>query len=134
RMFGEESITEPSSFLNELPLELIQNLSPDPSWLGFAARPETRDNRQAAAALRGEPSRPVKKTSNYAGKTYNSVDGVREFFNRRAGSGGGEREPVRDRYKRGTGEHKREKPAGEPVVLAGVEFRVGARVRHARYG
>jgi DNA helicase-2/ATP-dependent DNA helicase PcrA len=78
----------------------------------------------------------VKKTSNYAGKTYNSVDGVREFFNRQAGSAGVKREPVRDRYKRGTGEHpsKREQSAGEPVILSGVEFRVGARVRHARYG
>ena len=136
RIFGEESITEPSRFLNELPLELMQNVSTGPSWLGFAERPETRNNREAAAALRGEPSRPVKKTSNYAGKTYNSVDGVREFFNRRTGSAGVKREPVRDRYKRGTGEHpsKREQSAGEPVILSGVEFRVGARVRHARYG
>jgi ATP-dependent DNA helicase UvrD/PcrA len=135
RIFGEESITEPSRFLNELPLELLQNMSPGPSWLGFAERPETRNNREAAAALRGEPSRPVKKTSNYAGKTYNSVDGVREFFNRRAGSGG-EREPARDRYKRGGGEHssKRDRTSGEPVVLSGVEFRVGVRVRHAKYG
>ena len=136
RIFGEESITEPSRFLNELPLELMQNLSPGPSWLGFAERPETRNNREAAAALRGEPSRPVKKTSNYDGKTYNSVEGVREFFNRRTGSAGGERESARDRYKRGTGEHrsKREHASGEPVILSGVEFRVGARVRHAKYG
>jgi DNA helicase-2/ATP-dependent DNA helicase PcrA len=136
RIFGEESITEPSRFLNELPLELLQNLSLGPSWLGFAERPETRNNREAAAALRGEPSRPVKKTSNYAGKTYNSVDGVREFFNRRTGSAGGEREPARDGYKRAVGEHssKRDRTAGEPVVLSGVEFRVGVRVRHAKYG
>lgn len=136
RIFGEESITEPSRFLNELPLELMQNLSPGPSWLGFAERPETRNNREAAAAMRGEPSRPVKKTSNYAGKTYNSVDGVREFFNRRTSSTGGEREPARDRYKRGDGERaiKRERPTGEPVVVAEVDLRVGARVRHAKYG
>jgi ATP-dependent DNA helicase UvrD/PcrA len=136
RIFGEESITEPSRFLNELPLELLQNMSPGPSWLGFAERPETRNNREAAAALRGEPSRPVKKTSNYAGKTYNSVDGVREFFNRRTGSAGGEREPARDGYKRAIGEHstKRDRTAGEPVVLSGVEFGVGVRVRHAKYG
>lgn len=136
RIFGEESITEPSRFLNELPLELVQNMSPGPSWLGFAERPETRSNREAISALRGESSRPVKKTSNYAGKTYNSVDGVREFFNRRADSGGGERKPAGDRYKRGGGEQspRRERPTGDPVVLSGVEYRVGVRVRHAKYG
>jgi len=137
RIFGEESITEPSRFLNEVPLDLIQNLSQGPSWLGFAARPETRSNREAAAALRGEASRPVKKTSNYAGKTYNSVDGVREFFNRRAGSGGSEREPVRERINRGDRERpsRRDRSAGDPVMTGGgVDLRVGARVRHAKYG
>src|SRR6185436_18853210 len=68
RIFGEESITEPSRFLNELPIELLENLSPGASWLGFAERPETKENRKAAAALRNEPSHPVKKTSTYAGK------------------------------------------------------------------
>ena len=42
RIFGEESITEPSRFLNELPIELLENLSPGASWLGFAERPETQ--------------------------------------------------------------------------------------------
>ena len=88
RIFGEESITEPSRFLNELPIELLENLSPGASWLGFAERPETKENREGAAALRGEPSHPVKKTSNYAGKTYNSVEGVREFFKRRTAGDG----------------------------------------------
>src|SRR4029434_9130586 len=60
RIFGEEDVTEHSRFLNKLPLELMQNLSSGPSWLGFAERPETRHNREAAAAMRSEPSRPVK--------------------------------------------------------------------------
>src|ERR1041384_6035654 len=51
RIFGEEDITEPSRFLNELPLELMQNLSSGPSWLGFSERPDTRQNREAAAAM-----------------------------------------------------------------------------------
>src|SRR6185503_17319507 len=57
RIFGEEDVTEPSRFLNELPLELMENLSKGSSWLGFAARPETQLNREATAALRNEQSR-----------------------------------------------------------------------------
>jgi DNA helicase II / ATP-dependent DNA helicase PcrA len=137
RIFGEESITEPSRFLNELPLELMQNLSPGPSWLGFAERPETRNNREAAAALRGEPSRAVKKTSTYAGKTYNSVDGVREFFKRRTQSAGeaGPRGRAEERKSREAEERKSRGPSGDSAsTSSGGQFSVGARVRHAKYG
>jgi len=138
RIFGEESITEPSRFLNEVPLELMENLSPGPSWLGFAERPETRHDREAGDALRGESTPPVKNTSNYAGKTYNSVDGVREFFKQRAASQSGSREPRASERASGRAEQrsgKRKESGGEPVVSsAGVQFRIGARVRHARYG
>jgi DNA helicase-2/ATP-dependent DNA helicase PcrA len=138
RIFGEESITEPSRFLNEMPLELMDNLSSGPSWLGFAGRPETLHNREAAAALRGESRPSVKNTSNYEGKTYNSVEGVREFFKQRTASQSGNR----DRHPRerpsgraGPRRSKREESGGEPVVSSsGVQFRIGARVRHARYG
>ena len=138
RIFGEESITEPSRFLNEMPLELMENLSPGPSWLGFAERPETRHNREAVAALRSEARPPVKNTSNYSGKTYNSVDGVREFFKQRTGSQSVTREPrdsesvTRKPQQRSS---TRNRSGGEPVVSSsGVQFRIGARVRHARYG
>ncbi len=138
RIFGEESITEPSRFLNEMPLELMDNLSPGPSWLGFAERPETRHNREAAAALRGESRPPVKNTSNYVGKTYNSIDGVREFFKQRTASQSGNREPRSSEHtsgRAGQRRSKREESGGEPVVSSsGVQFRIGARVRHARYG
>jgi DNA helicase-2/ATP-dependent DNA helicase PcrA len=145
RIFGEEDVTEPSRFLNELPLELMQNLSSGPSWLGFAERPETRHNREAAAAMRSEPARAVKKTSNYAGKTYNSVDGVREFFKSRATSRGGQqsrgaeerkvegqRSRAEEPGRRGdTGSSQRDRSAASD---APGQFRVGARVKHAKYG
>jgi len=128
RIFGEEDVTEPSRFLNEFPLELMQNLSSGPSWLGFAERPETRHNREAVAAMRGETSRPVKKTSNYSGKTYNSVEGVREFFKRRSGSGS-ETHPVKiERPK------SRESRTDPVTTGSGSQFRVGARVKHEKYG
>ena len=141
RIFGEEDVTEPSRFLNELPLELMQNLSSGPSWLGFAERPETRHNREAAAAMRSEPARVVKKTSTYAGKTYNSVDGVREFFKSRANSG--DRQQSRgtgEQRSRGAGERGSRGDRGSAPSRGSAasdsqgQFRVGARVKHAKYG
>ena len=134
RIFGEEDVTEPSRFLNELPLELMQNLSQGSSWLGFAERAETRQNREAAAALRGEPSRAVKKTSNYAGKTYNSVDGVREFFKSRTTSGGGEAGERRSGGAEGRRRKGAEAVRGPAAADSGGQFLVGARVKHAKYG
>ena len=36
RVYGEEMAAEPSQFLNEMPLELIDDLSRGSSWLSFA--------------------------------------------------------------------------------------------------
>ncbi len=118
RTFGEEHPAEPSRFLNEIPLELLENMSAGPSWLGFAARPETRHNRDAMSALKGESREPYKKRSTFSGKTYNSVESVRDFFNRQTGSR--DAPSARER-------------ASESQSQTG-ELRVGARVRHARYG
>ncbi|MFY9570793.1 MAG: 3'-5' exonuclease, partial [Blastocatellia bacterium] len=138
RVFGEESITEPSRFLNELPLELMQNLSPGPSWLGFAERPETRHNREAAEALRGGPPRALKKTSNYSGKTYNSVDGVREFFKSRTTSAsapqGSNAEKKRSGGAEGRSGRAKDHARGPASSDSQSTFRVGAHVRHAKYG
>jgi DNA helicase-2/ATP-dependent DNA helicase PcrA len=119
RTFGEEHPAEPSRFLNEIPLELLENMSAGPSWLGFAARSETRHNRDALSALKGEAREPYKKRSTFSGKTYNSVESVRDFFNRQTGSQAQSSAPPR---------------ASETSSQAGGEFRIGARVRHARYG
>ena len=117
RTFGEEHPAEPSRFLNEIPLELLENMSAGPSWLGFAARAETRHNRDALAALKGEASQPHKKRSNFGGKTYNSVESVRDFFNRQADS-----KPAPHAPRAPESRSQKE------------ELRVGSRVRHARYG
>jgi DNA helicase-2/ATP-dependent DNA helicase PcrA len=80
RVYGEELASEPSQFLNELPLELMDDLSQGSSWLSFSKGSSAVEARQAARALRGQTSRPEKP---YAGKTYNSVDSVAEFFRQR---------------------------------------------------
>ncbi|MEK6300816.1 MAG: UvrD-helicase domain-containing protein [Acidobacteriota bacterium] len=133
RTWGEELPAEPSRFLNEIPLELLEDMSRGPSWLGFALRPETLRNRQAAAALRGDAPAPVKKSSNYTGKTYNSVDGVREFFKQRAQTGGEGRAPSR-RSGGSVGSGKRNETHGGAGSASDSELRVGSKVRHSKYG
>lgn len=83
RVYGEEMATEPSQFLNELPIELIEDLSYGPSWLSYSKSSATTNGRSAIATLRGENSPPPKPKSTYQGKTYNSADAVMEFFKSR---------------------------------------------------
>ncbi len=83
RVYGEEMATEPSQFLNELPIELIDDLSYGPSWLSYSKSSATKNGRSAIATLRGENSAPQKPKSTYQGKTYNSADAVMEFFKSR---------------------------------------------------
>ena len=71
RVYGEELASEPSQFLNEMPLELIEDLSTGKSWLSFARGSSTIDYEH------GEHRKEKKK---YAGKTYDSVDSIAEFF------------------------------------------------------
>jgi DNA helicase-2/ATP-dependent DNA helicase PcrA len=109
RVYGEELASEPSQFLNEMPLELIEDISRGRSWLSFARGSKARE--QAAGSLAYEydesseaeyvevPShsgstgrvsakRPGKT---YPGKTYDSVESIEEFFRKRAArmAGGG---------------------------------------------
>ncbi len=82
RIYGEEIAAEPSQFLNEMPLEMIDDLSQGSSWLSYA-----RSTTQKAAinALRGETP-PPKPKNVYTGKTYNSADAIAEFFKKKDGS------------------------------------------------
>jgi DNA helicase II / ATP-dependent DNA helicase PcrA len=73
RVYGEEMLSEPSRFLMEFPLDLIDNKSTGPSWLGFA----DPSQRQAPA-----PPTP-RRSTNYQGRSYNDVAGVGEFLKQR---------------------------------------------------
>ena len=83
RVYGEEIAAEPSQFLNELPIELIEDLSAGPSWLSYARSSGTQSSKAAAGALRGETYAPPKKKNLYTGQTYNSADAIAEFFKNR---------------------------------------------------
>jgi DNA helicase-2/ATP-dependent DNA helicase PcrA len=125
RVYGEELPSEPSRFLMEFPIELIEDLSKTGSWLRFASKASTAENREALRALTGQSSSAPpapKRASNYQGQTYNSKDSVAEFF-------------ARQGRKVDLGEFESRAGAsdeGGAASAAGLE--VGTRVRHAKYG
>jgi DNA helicase II / ATP-dependent DNA helicase PcrA len=133
RTWGEELPAEPSRFLNEIPLELMQDMSLGGSWLGFAARPDTQHNRQAASALRGNDlAPPVKKTTNYTGKTYNSADSVRDFFKRQTDKADSDAATRRHGDTENRSASTRSRGSASGADAGG--FRIGTRVKHAKYG
>ena len=83
RVYGEEIAAEPSQFLNEMPLELIDDLSQGASWLSYARSSTSMAAKATVSALRGE-SAPVKPRNIYAGKTYNSSEAIAEFFKKKS--------------------------------------------------
>ena len=82
RVYGEEMAAEPSQFLNEMPLELIQDLSTSASWLSYARSTSAIASKATVSALRGETA-PPKPKNVYAGKTYNSSEAIAEFFKKK---------------------------------------------------
>ncbi len=120
RVYGEELLAEPSRFLMEFPLDLIEDLSKGSSWLRFAGKSSTMENRDALRALTGQSS-PPKRGGNYQGKTYNSADSVKEFFAKQ----GKKVDP-----------NVIESMESDESGMAGVSsgLKVGTRVRHAKYG
>ena len=82
RVYGEEIAAEPSQFLNEMPLELIQDLSNSASWLSYARSTTAMASKATISALRGETA-PPKPKNVYSGKTYNSSEAIAEFFKKK---------------------------------------------------
>src|SRR5437868_2564877 len=131
RVYGEELASEPSQFLNEMPLELMEDLTRGPSWPSFARSSSRLDNLQAARALRGEQGGEPHEGRRYTGKTYDSVDSIAEFFRQR----GRQLNPSNNA------------PAQQPTIRRRTEerdaassaattsgFVPGTHVRHPKYG
>lgn len=146
RVFGEEMAAEPSQFLNELPLELIEDLSRGPSWLSYARGSTAQQSRYAVAALRGGPSVPEKPKNVYTGKTYNSADAIAEFFKKKEGGdvstgSGSDRIPASpetprplkgfDKLRALSSDTARERRVEMDDDMAIVP---GSHVRHSKYG
>lgn len=103
RVFGSDREAQivPSRFLKEIPDSLIEHQS----RFGHFAEP-----RKTASA------KPPPRRSSYAGPTYNTVEGVRDFLSKRSGPAS----PA--------------KPGSAPASSTGRALREGARVFHEKYG
>ena len=123
RVYGEELASEPSQFLNEMPLEMIEDLTPGKSWLSFA---------RGSTAIDYEQGEYRKEKKKYTGKTYDSVDSIAEFFKQRTAQFGQTPAPgaSSDRWGRPTSKVQSAKPANVPEG----EFVPGCYVKHAKYG
>jgi DNA helicase-2/ATP-dependent DNA helicase PcrA len=121
RVYGAETPSEPSRFLTEFPLELIEDQSKGGSWLRFAGKASTFEGRESSpqAPSRSSWPREARRTSNYQGQTYNNANSVKEFFARQ-----GRNIDAADFDNR----------AGSDDEGGVSGFKVGTRVRHAKYG
>jgi DNA helicase II / ATP-dependent DNA helicase PcrA len=149
RVYGEEMAAEPSQFLNEMPLDMIRDLSRGTSWLSFRKNSAASSNKHAVKALKGDTHiEREKPKAIYTGKTYNSSDAIAEFFKMK-------KEGVQDSEVRIQNAGFREQ-GEKPKVLSGFEklkaagsdqsktqnpkskiengFVAGSHVRHAKYG
>ncbi len=135
RVYGEEMAAEPSQFLNEMPLDLIEDLTRGSSWLSFAKSSGVKDNKYAASALRGE-NRQEKPKNIYTGKTYDSADAIAEFFQKKKGATANsptESEPKLSGFDKlkaaSSSQSKIQNP--KPKIEG---FAPGMHVRHPKYG
>ena len=133
RVYGEELASEPSQFLNEMPLDLIEDLSRGNSWLSFA---------RGSSAVNYEQAPALKERKKYEGKTYNSVDSIAEFFKQRnqqlgqgdRGSGfGSQVQSPRSKVQSPASANKHQTP-GSPSSSSQSDFVPGSYVRHIKYG
>lgn len=134
RVYGEEMAAEPSQFLNEMPLDLIEDLTKGNSWLSFARSDTVKDNRYTLRALKGE-NRTDKPRAKYTGKTYDTAEAVEEFFKSGKASAAAASEP---RKKEPSGIEKLKEFAAKDRKPAPPDSRgrliPGVNVIHKKYG
>jgi DNA helicase-2/ATP-dependent DNA helicase PcrA len=122
RVYGEELASEPSQFLNEMPLELIEDLSHGRSWLSFARGSSAVEDDGHLAA-----HRETKSHARYEGKTYDSAQSIAEFFRSRATRMGQSESRTPPPASRKTEQNQQAPALGAAAVP-------GSYVRHAKYG
>lgn len=138
RVYGEEMAAEPSQFLNEIPLELVEDVSHGPSWLSYSQGGPRPKERSAYAAASPAP----RKTGNlYTGKTYNSTEAIAEFFSKRGikpdSEPADERPKTNEPRASSTGlDNLKAYNAGQGKASAGEGKGLvpGSHVRHEKYG
>ncbi|MFL6256851.1 MAG: ATP-dependent helicase [Pyrinomonadaceae bacterium] len=138
RVYGEELASEPSQFLNEMPLDSIEDLSRGASWLSFARSSSALESRHAARVLRGETPKPEKR---FEGKTYDSADSIAEFFRQRgdqirrnADDAKRQQQPPAPTPPRPTGGGRSTASSSSTSSSSAAGFAPGMHVKHPKYG
>jgi DNA helicase-2/ATP-dependent DNA helicase PcrA len=143
RVYGEEMMSEPSQFLNEMPVEMLEDLTRGASWLSFARSSTRMEATATARALKGEP----RDKQRFEGKTYDSVDSIAEFFRQRGqqikqhtpSSANDERSMMKPATNtsqpviKKRGDQSRGS-SSESTSSGGAGFVPGTHVRHPKYG
>lgn len=122
RVYGEELASEPSQFLNEMPIDLLEDLSLGKSWLSFA---------RGSSAIDYEQGEYRKEKKKYMGKTYDSVDSIAEFFKQRNRQLGDPKPPLSPARPKPTNESASN---ARSAAASSGEFVPGSYVRHSKYG
>ncbi len=123
RVYGEELASEPSQFLNEMPLDLIDDLSSRKSWLALGRSSKVIDYDH------GEYRKERKK---FTGKTYDSAQSIEEFFSQRRAHMGQGAERTASRRSDSRPITKGVGAGSDPGKDS--QFAPGSYVRHAKYG
>jgi DNA helicase-2/ATP-dependent DNA helicase PcrA len=132
RIYGEETPCEPSQFLNELPLELIDDLSRGSSWLS-AAKQGLKPARGGYVSG-GSGNFSAKKPSNYTGKSYNNVESVRDFFKQRKQNNSNDSDSE-DRDRSSSSMPSSSASSASSAGISGATgFKPGQHVKHPKYG
>ena len=134
RVYGEELASEPSQFLNEMPLELIEDLSRGKSWLSFA---RGSSSVKEAGALQYEYDadyktgayRSASRPPTSSGKVANA-ESIEQFFRKRASQLGGYAQSSHGRRK----DRQTDQTASSTAAPTANPFVPGSYVRHAKYG
>ena len=151
RVYGEELASEPSQFLNEMPLELIDDLSRGRSWLSFARGSQTLAEASGSLQYEYDEEMPAvddgqtfsvsgrvsarRPTGKYAGKTYDNAESIQEFFRKRDQQLGGFQVQSPKSKVQGQGTTGGAgKPRAENRSATPQPFMPGSYVRHAKYG
>jgi len=127
RVYGEELASEPSQFLNEMPLEIMEDLSRGASWLSFARGSSRLESRQAARALSGAGD-----SKRHTGKTYDSAESIAEFFRQRSQQVGGSSASAP--AKATTQKARAASASNNSPSSSASGFVPGTHVRHPKYG
>ena len=130
RVYGEELASEPSQFLNEMPIDMLEDLSLGKSWLSFA---------RGSSEIDYEHGEYRKEKKKYMGKTYDSADSIAEFFKQRSRQLGEPKSSESSRPSKPAGGARSAvagSSSGSSASSGGAagEFVPGSYVRHSKYG